>query len=58
MSFCPETALFRNLGVNLRILLCGAKHYISAQIIDFIDLSKNFWFPDQKRYSPPPEFPI
>ena len=37
-SFCPETALFRNLGVNLRICLCGVKCYASVQMPDFLDL--------------------
>jgi len=57
MSFYSETALFRNLGVNLRICLCGVWHYTSVQMLDFLDLAKIFWFPDQKRYSSPPEFP-
>jgi len=26
-------------------------------MLDFLDLAKNFWFPDQKPYSTPPEFP-
>ncbi len=47
-SFCPETALFRNLGVILRICLCGVKYYASAQMLDFLDLAKNYWFPKQK----------
>jgi len=48
-GFYPETALFRNLGVNLRICLCGVKCYASAQMLDFLDLAKNYWFPNQKR---------
>lgn len=39
--FCPETALFHQLGVNLRIRLCGVKHYASAQMLDILDLAKN-----------------
>ncbi len=26
-------------------------------MLDFLDLAKKIWFPDQKRYSTPPEFP-
>jgi len=26
-------------------------------MIDFLDLAKNSWFPDQKHFSTPPEFP-
>jgi len=48
VRFCPETALSRNLSVNLRIWLCGVKDYASAQILDFLDLAKNCWFPTQK----------
>ncbi len=48
-SFCPETALFRNLCVNLHICLCGVKYYASAQMLDFLDLAKNCWIPNQKR---------
>jgi hypothetical protein len=29
--------------------LCGVKYYASSQILDFLDLAKNFWFPNQKR---------
>ena len=49
VSFCPATAIFRNLGVNLRICLCGVTCYASAQILDFLDLAENCWFPNQKR---------
>jgi len=56
-SFHPETTLFRCGGANLRVFLCGVKHYTSTQMLDFLDLAKKFWFPDQKRYSTPPEFP-
>ncbi len=57
VSFCPESALFHQLGVNLRIRLCGVKYYASAQILDFLDLAKYSFFPNQKRISLPPEFP-
>ncbi len=53
LNFCPETALFRNLGVNLRIFLCGVKVYASAQTLDFLDLTKSGWFPNQKRTASP-----
>ncbi len=40
-----ETALFRNLGVNLRNCLCGVRtEYASAQFLDFLDLAKNCSF--------------
>ena len=52
-SFCPETALFRNLGVNLCICLCGVKCYASAQTLDFLDLAENCWFGNQKRTQHP-----
>jgi len=38
----------RYLCVNLRILLCGVKYYASDQMLDFLDLAKNYWFPIQK----------
>ncbi len=47
-SFCLESALFHQLGVNLRICLCGVKYYASAQILVFLDLAKNCIFPNQK----------
>ena len=47
--FCLETVLFRNLCVNLHLCLCSVKHYASAQMLDFLDLVKNYWFTNQKR---------
>ncbi len=44
-----ETALFRNLCVNLRFCLCGVKYYASAQKLDFLDLEKNCSFPKQQK---------
>ncbi len=44
-SFQPETDLFPNLSVNLRIFLCGVKHYACAEKLDFLDLVKNFSLP-------------
>jgi hypothetical protein len=38
--FCLETVLFHQLGVNMRICLCGVKYYASAQMLDFLDLAK------------------
>jgi len=42
-------ALFRNLGVNLRVRLCGVAGYASARRLDFLDLAKNDSFPNQKQ---------
>ncbi len=36
----PKTALFGNLGVDLRIPLCGVQKYASAQILDLLDLAR------------------
>ncbi len=36
----PETALFCNLGVRLRIPLCGVHEYASAEILAFLDLAE------------------
>ena len=36
----PKTALFGNLGVRLRISLCGVQEYASAQILIFLDLAQ------------------
>jgi hypothetical protein len=49
-SFCPETAIFRNFGVNLRACLCGERMFASAQPLDFLDLAENIPFPNQKLY--------
>ncbi len=47
-SFCPETAIFHNIGVNLQAYLCGERMFASAQAFDFLDLAENISFPDQK----------
>ncbi len=44
-SFHPETALFRQSGVNLRAYSCGIKYYASAQAFDFLAMTKNCSFP-------------
>ena len=44
VSFRPETALFRNLIVNLRNFLCDVPRYVSAQFLDFLDLAKHCTF--------------
>jgi hypothetical protein len=36
--------LFRKLGVNLRVRLCGVQEYASALTLDFLDLAKNSSF--------------
>jgi len=38
----PKTALFRYLGVNLRVFLCGIQEYASAQTLDFLD-PEEYW---------------
>jgi hypothetical protein len=47
-SFCPETAIFHNFGVNLQVCLCGERMFASAQPFYFLELSENISFPDQK----------
>ena len=37
-------ALFRNIGVHLRVRLCDVLSYVSAQTLDFLDLAENFTF--------------
>jgi len=37
-------ALFRNLGVKLRVPLCDVLTYVSAQTLVFLDLAKNCSF--------------
>ena len=56
-SFRPETALLRNLSVNLPDFLCDVRMYVSAQSVDFLDLAQNCSFPTWKRASSHPEFP-
>jgi hypothetical protein len=41
-------ALFRNLGVKLRVLLCDVLTYVSAQSLVFLDLAENFSFMNWK----------
>jgi len=53
-SFCPKTALSRNLFV---ICLRGVVYYAFAQMLDFLGLKKNFSFPDQKLNNQTSEFP-
>jgi hypothetical protein len=48
ISFCPETAIFRNFCVNLQVYLCGERMFASAQTFDFLELAENISFPDQK----------
>ncbi|WP_153306166.1 hypothetical protein [Desulfatiglans anilini] len=47
-SFHPEIVFFANLGVNLRICLCGDLQVASAQMLDFLDIGKKYSFPDWK----------
>jgi len=35
ISFYPQMALFRNLGVKLRVSLCDVLSYVSAQTLVF-----------------------
>jgi hypothetical protein len=48
VSFCPEKAIFRNFFVNLRAYSCGELMFASAQALDFLDLTENISFPNQK----------
>ena len=48
MSLRPGLALFRNLGVNLRVSLCDVPEYVSAQTLDFLNLATNHSFPPRK----------
>src|SRR6056297_2777315 len=56
-SFRPETVLFRPGGVNLRTCLCGIPMYASAQVLDFLAMTKNSSFPFRKLHWAQPEFP-
>jgi hypothetical protein len=47
-SFRPEMALFRNLGVNLRVSLRDVPKYLSAQTLVLLNLAKNRSFPGSK----------
>jgi hypothetical protein len=42
-----------NLCVNLRVCLCGAVNYASAQALDFLDLGQKSSFLDWKRQKVP-----
>jgi hypothetical protein len=48
VSFCPETAIFHNIGVNRQAYLCSERMFASAKAFDFLDLAENISFPDQK----------
>ena len=53
----PKTALFGNLGVDLRISLCGVQEYASAQILDLLDLARKSLVFASGTAPSPPEFP-
>jgi hypothetical protein len=57
ISFPPEMALFRNLGVNLRVSLCDLPQYVSQPTLDFLNLAKNRSFPARKPPRPHTDFP-
>jgi len=40
-SFHPERTLFHHGCVNLRACLCDVLQYVSAQLLDFIAMTKN-----------------
>ena len=42
-----------NLGVNLRVCLCGVVNYASAQALDFLDLGQKSTFLDWKHQKVP-----
>ena len=46
-------AFLSNLSVNLRNCLCGVSQYVSAQLLDFLDLEQKFTFLDWKRLQVP-----
>jgi len=52
----PKTALFGNLGVDLRISLCGVQEYVSAQILDLLDLARKSLIFASGTAQFPPEF--
>jgi len=41
-------ALFRNIGVKLRVSLCDVLSYVSAQTLVFLDLAENSLFMNWK----------
>ncbi len=53
----PKTALFGNLGVDLRISLCGVQEYASAQILDLLDLARKSLVFASGTAPSPPAFP-
>jgi len=42
-----------NLGVNRRVCLCDVASYVSAQLLDFLDLGQKSAFLDWKHYLMP-----
>ncbi|VBB42273.1 hypothetical protein TRIP_B200413 [uncultured Desulfatiglans sp.] len=46
-----------NLGVNLRVCLCGDLQVASAQTLDFLDIGQKSSFPDWKLGSTGKSFP-
>ena len=52
----PETALFCNLGVKLRISLCDVQGYVSAEILVFLDLAEKPLVSASRTALSPPEF--
>ncbi|VBB46236.1 hypothetical protein TRIP_B40154 [uncultured Desulfatiglans sp.] len=46
-----------NLGVNLRVCLCGDRQVASAQTLDFLDIGQKSSFPDWKLGSTGESFP-
>jgi hypothetical protein len=42
-----------NIGVNLRVCLCGVGNYASAQTLDFLDLGQKSSFLDWKHHKVP-----
>jgi len=52
----PETALFGNFVVRLRISLCGVLGYASAEILVFLELAKKSLVSASRTARFPPEF--
>jgi hypothetical protein len=48
VSFCPETALLRNLSVNQPICWRGVKDDACAQMLDLLELTKIAGFQARK----------
>ncbi len=53
----PKTAIFGNLGVDLRISLCGVQEYASVQILDLLDLARKSLVFASGTAPSPPELP-